>query len=339
MEGLGVLEEMGELTRRGETFALATVVWRQGPSSSQSGSRAIITAEGELHGWIGGACAEPVVIREAQRVMAAGTAKLLLLGTPEQFGAAVPDGMTVVPISCQSEGAIEVYIEPVLPVPHLVIVGVSPMAHTLASLARALGWRTELVNGPDFATAGADERSMIVVATQGHDDEDVLERAVAARPAYLGLVGSRRRGAGVLGYLAERGVPQDQLDRVRVPAGLDLGSTTHQEIAVAVLAELVQLRASGALVRPAANSVEQGRAVGSDEPGGIGGAMGVGGAGGSKPARPAQAVDPVCGMTVAAEASGRPVRHDDVDYYFCCAGCRRAFEKDPDAYVKRETRC
>ena len=91
---------------------------------------------------------------------------------------------------------------------------------------------------------------MIVVATQGHDDEDVLERAVAARPAYLGLVGSRRRGATVLGYLADRGVPRDQLDRVRVPAGLDLGPTTHQEIAVAILAELVQLRASGALAGP-----------------------------------------------------------------------------------------
>jgi xanthine dehydrogenase accessory factor len=337
MEGLGVLEEMGELTRRGETFALATVVWRQGPSSSQSGSRAIITAEGELHGWIGGACAEPVVIREAQRVMAAGTAKLLLLGTPEQFGAAVPDGITVIPISCQSEGAIEVYIEPVLPAPHLVIVGVSPMAHTLASLARALGWRTELTGGPDFATAGVDERSMIVVATQGHDDEDVLERAVAARPAYLGLVGSRRRGAGVLGYLAERGVPRDQLDRVRVPAGLDLGSTTHQEIAVAVLAELVQLRASGALARPAAESVKRSAdSKGSPE---TGGESGVGGDPRTNPGRPAQAVDPVCGMTVAAESSGRPVQHEDVDYYFCCAGCRRAFEKDPDAYVKRETRC
>ncbi len=247
MEGLGVLEEMGELTRRGEAFALATVVWRQSPSSSQPGSRAIITADGELHGWIGGACAEPVVIREAQQVMAEGTARLLLLGTPEQFGAAVPDGMTVIPISCQSEGALEVYIEPVLPAPHLVIVGDSPMARTLASLAGALGWRTDLVRGPDFTPETAAERSMIVVATQGHDDEDVLERAVAARPAYLGLVGSRRRGAAVLGYLADRGVPKDQLDRVRVPAGLDLGRTTHQEIAVAILAELVQLRASGAL--------------------------------------------------------------------------------------------
>src|SRR5487761_1739170 len=138
MNGLGVLEQIGELARSGEAFALATVVWRQGPSSSKQGSRAIITADGELHGWIGGACAEPVVIREACQAITEGTARLLLLGTAEQFGAGVPDGMTVVPISCQSEGALEVYIEPVLPAPHLVIVGNSPMARTLASLAQAL---------------------------------------------------------------------------------------------------------------------------------------------------------------------------------------------------------
>jgi xanthine dehydrogenase accessory factor len=323
MDGLGVLERMGELARSGQAFALATVVWRQGPSSSKQGSRAIITTDGELHGWIGGACAEPVVIREAKQVIADGHARLLLLGSPDQFGTAVPEGMTLVPISCQSEGALEVYIEPVLPVPHLVIVGASPMAHTLARLAGALGWRTDLVSGPDFATASADERSMIIVATQGHDDEDVLERAVAIRPAYLGLVGSRRRGATVLGYLADRGVPQDQLDRVRVPAGLDLGSTTHQEIAVAILAELVQLRASGALAGSRVSTAATGsaRQAGSEGPG--------------PAARPAQ--DPVCGMTVSPE--GRPVRYEDTDYFFCCAGCRQAFEKDPGAYVKRETRC
>jgi xanthine dehydrogenase accessory factor len=337
MEGMDVLAEMGELTRRGQAFAVATVVWRQSPSSSQPGARAIITAEGELHGWIGGACAEPVVIREAQRVIEEGTSRLLLLGTPEQFGAvfgSVPDGITVIPISCQSEGALEVYIEPVLPAPHLVIVGTSPMARTLASLAGALGWRADLVEGPDFATADASERSMIVVATQGHDDEDVLERAVAARPAYLGLVGSRRRGATVLGYLADRGMPEEELDRVRVPAGLDLGKTTHQEIAVAILAELVQLRASGALARRTpAESAKPGRpAMAEPEPAG-------------------QAADPVCGMTVTAadrspsggDRGGRPpglaLRHDGVDYYFCSAGCRRAFENDPDAYAKRETRC
>jgi len=293
------------------------VVWRQGPSSGQQGSRAIITAEGDLHGWIGGACAEPVVIREARQVITEGVPRLLLLGTPEQFagrpqaGAAVPDGMTFVPIACQSEGALEVYIEPVLPVPHLVIVGRSPMADTLASLARALDWRATVIDGADFSAADADERSMVLVATQGHGDEEAVTQAIAARPAYLGLVGSRRRGAAVLGYLADRGLPRDQLDRVRVPAGLDLGRTSHREIAVAVLAELVQLRASGVLA--------------AGLPAGM--------------AEPAQATDPVCGMTVAASQASRPLEHDGITYYFCSAGCRGRFGKDPAAFVERETRC
>jgi xanthine dehydrogenase accessory factor len=321
MHGWDVLEQAGELARRGQAFALATVVWRQGPSSSQHGARAIITAEGELHGWIGGACAEPVVIREARQVIANGTPRLLLLGSPEQFGGAIPEGMTVVPISCQSEGALEVYIEPVVPAPHLVIVGDSPMTHTLADFARALGWRTDLVAGKDFQAAGVEERSMVVVATQGHGDEEAVEQAVAARPAYLGLVGSSRRGAAVLGYLADRGVPAGQLDRVRVPAGLDLGHTTHQEIAVAILAELVQLRASGALpsTGPAGHvPAASGHAVLDERP---------------------VVADPVCGMTVPAGPEGRPVEHDGVTYYFCSPGCRAAFERDPAAYVEKETRC
>jgi xanthine dehydrogenase accessory factor len=313
MNGLGVLERMSELARSGQAFALATVVWRQGPSSSKQGSRAIITADGQLHGWIGGACAEPVVIREAKQVIADGNARLLLLGSPDQFGGAVPEGMTVVPISCQSEGALEIYIEPVLPVPHLVIVGGSPMAHTLAALSRALDWSTDLVSPQDFTAGHADERSMVIVATQGHGDEDMIERAVAVRPAYLGLVASRRRGEAVLGYLAERGVPKDQLDRVRAPAGLDLGKTTHEEMAVAILAELVQLRASGALA-----DVPAPRSALSLEP-----ASGL---------KLAEAVDPVCGMTVMAGASAMTAEHDGVTYYFCCAGCRQKFSQNPGAY-------
>jgi xanthine dehydrogenase accessory factor len=316
MNGLSVLERMGELARSGQAFALATVVWRQGPSSSKQGSSAIITTDGQLDGWIGGACAEPVVIREAKQVIADGHARLLLLGSPDQFGTTVPAGMTVVPISCQSEGALEVYIEPVLPVPHLVIVGGSPMAHSLAAMAGALGWRTDLYSPQDLTADGAgkqwaDERSMVVVATQGQADEAMIERAVATRPAYLGLVASRRRGEAVLGYLAERGVPRDQLDRVHAPAGLDLGKTTHEEMAVAILAELVQLRASGALA-----PVPAPRRAPRAEP------------------EPAEAVDPVCGMTVTASASAMPAEHDGVTYYFCCAGCRQKFSENPGAYNK-----
>jgi xanthine dehydrogenase accessory factor len=308
-ESWGVLEEAAALARRGEPFALATVVWRQGPSSSQQGSRAIITAGGELRGWIGGACAEPTVIREARHVIASGTARLLLLGTADQFGAGVLDGMAVVPISCQSEGALEVYIEPVLPVPHLVVVGQSPMAQMLADLAQTLGWHADLIAGADFQTQDADARAMVVVATQGHDDEGVLERAAAARPAYLGLVGSQKRGSAVLGYLAERGMPRDLLDRVRVPAGLNLGSTTHAEIAVAILAELVQLRSAGEFL-PDGSQAGRLTAAAQDE-----------------------VTDPVCGMTVTASPGGLSTEHDGLTYYFCCAGCKQSFEQDPAAHL------
>jgi xanthine dehydrogenase accessory factor len=316
-DGWAVLQQAADLARRGEAFALATVVWRQGPSSSQQGSRAIITADGELRGWIGGACAEPVVVREARAVIATGTARLLLLGNPDQFGNPdqVPEGMAMVPIACASEGALEVYIEPGLPVPHLVVVGNSPMATTLADLARTLGWQSDLVAGQDFTAADADERSLVVVATQGHDDEGVLERAVAARPAYLGLVGSRRRGQAVLGYLADRGVDGDLLARVSVPAGLDLGSTTHREIAVAILAELVQLRASGSLMA----APDSGRRA-------------------ATPARSRES-DPVCGMSVDIGPASRTAQYEGRTYYFCGAGCQQAFGASPASYAKRETRC
>lgn len=355
MDGWHVIEQASELARSGEPFALATVVWRQGPSSGQLGSRAIITESGELRGWIGGACAEPSVIRQARQVIAEGAPRLLLLGTPEQIagspqladvasaGGAAREGVTVVPISCQSEGALEVYIEPVLPAPHLVVVGRSPMARTLAELARTLGWNAVLRDWTEFSARDADEHSMVVVATQGHGDEEAIEQAAAARPAYLGLVGSRKRGAAVLGYLAERGVAKDQLGKVSVPAGLDLGRTSHVEVAVAVLAELVQLRAAGKVGpggRAGAGAI--GTAASGAAAGGAGAEGGPAtgaGAPGAEPAAPAEAVDPVCGMTVTAGPEGRPLEHEGVTYYFCCAGCRSAFESDPAAYIRKGTRC
>jgi xanthine dehydrogenase accessory factor len=307
-----VIEQAAELAQRGEEFALATVVWRQGPSSGHQGSRAIVTAAGEIRGWIGGACAEPIVLREAQAAIRDREPRLLLLGMPGHFGS-VPDGMTFIPISCQSEGAMEVYIEPVLATPHLVVVGRSPMARTLCDLALALGWRSDLIDCADFTSADVDASAVVVVATQGHGDEEAIGQAVAAVPAYVGLVASRKRGEAVLGYLADRGVARELLDRVRVPVGLDLGHTSHREIAVAVLAELVQLRVAGALAPHRAVEIVV--------------------------EKPTTVIDAVCAMTVAADRSSHPLDHKGVTYYFCSAGCRSAFENDPTAYLPKEARC
>ncbi|MEM9564947.1 MAG: XdhC family protein, partial [Actinomycetota bacterium] len=182
-----MLERAVDLARRGEPFVLATVVWREGPSSGQHGSRAIYTASGEIHGWIGGACAEPVFIREAIATLDAGVPRLLALGAADRFGD-LPQGSAAVPMSCQSDGALQIYLEPVMAVPHLVIVGSSPMAATLSLLATQLDWNLELVDGPEFGEGLLSEHSIVVVATQGHGDEDVLEAALKATPAYIGVV-------------------------------------------------------------------------------------------------------------------------------------------------------
>jgi len=318
IDGWRMIEKASDLARQGVEFALATVVWRQAPSSGHQGARAIITTDGEIHGWIGGACAEPVVIREAQRVIEDRRPRLILLGAPDQFGE-LPEGMMFVQMSCQSEGALELYIEPVLPSPLLSVVGRSPMATTLVDLATALGWRAGLIDSADFTTADVDARSVVVIATQGHGDEEAVEQAVAGRPAFVGLVGSRKRGEAVLGYLADRGVSKELLDQVRVPVGLDLGHTSHPEIAVAVLAELVQLRAKGALnprpaEKPASHTVPVAMSTGT-------------------------AIDLVCGMTVPADGTSRPFQYEGETYYFCCPGCRVAFEKDPARYITQEATC
>lgn len=307
-DGWRILELASELTDRGEKFAIATVVWRQGPSSGHEGARAIVTADGEIHGWIGGACAEPVVIREAQRIISEGEPQLILLGAPEDFGH-VPEGMVAVPMACQSEGALQVYVEPVLSTPGLVVAGRSPMATTLVDLAAVLGWRAELVGSEQFKADQVDSDSIVIVATQGHDDEETLERAVRAEPAFVGLVASRKRGEAVLAHLADRGVETRLLESVRFPVGLDLGHTTHNEIAVSVLAELVALRADGDLtVAPRGGSAHD--------------------------IAPQTAIDLVCGMTVTADESSRPFPHQGTTYYFCAPGCRSAFEKDPERYIE-----
>ena len=321
----GILDLAAHLSAEGEPFVLATVVWSRAPSSGKPSSTAVITTDGVLRGWLGGACAEPVVIREALRALEEGTPRLLFLGAPDELEGQRREGVVTVPIACQSEGALEVYVEPVIPSPQLVVIGRSPAVDALAAMAAALGWRAVVVDDGgdpalhpgvervltelDLGGAGVDEGSFIVVATQGHYDEDALQRALETPAAYVGLVASRRRAEAVLGYLRDRGVSEEDLARVRAPAGLDLGRLPNQEIAVAILAELVQLRAAGKQV-------------------------------GGAPAAPRERheeIDPVCGMTVDVATARHRTTHDGRTYYFCAAQCLARFTADPAAFVGAST--
>ena len=235
-----VLVRAGRLAAEGVPFVLATVVSVQRPASARRGDRGLVTSEGELFGWVGGACSEPIVVREALRALADGEARLVRIGPPGRAAAGAAPDAVVAASSCASEGVVEVLVEPQLPEPLLAVVGDGPAAETLARLAPEIGWRV--------ARELSAEVSAIVVATMGHGDEEALQEALALGTGYVGLVASSRRAAAVLAALRERGVDEEALARVRSPAGLDLGPSTQPEIAVAVLAELVAWRHRGATV-------------------------------------------------------------------------------------------
>jgi xanthine dehydrogenase accessory factor len=285
-----ILAEAARLAAEGEAFALATVVSVRRPASARVGDRGLVTGEGELHGWVGGACSEPIVVRQALLALADGQARLVRVCPPGEKAHA-PPGVVVAHSHCASEGVVDVLVEPELPAPLLSVVGESPAATTLAALAETIGWR---VAREPVETADA-----VVVATMGHGDEDALERALDAGTGYVALVASSKRAATVLGSMRQRGVSEESLAHVRSPAGLDLGPSSQEEIAVAVLAELVAWRHTRVDVTAAL----------------------------------VEAIDPVCGMTVAVSDTTPSSEHDGTTYFFCGQGCRARFESDPVRYL------
>lgn len=289
------------LSARGERFALVTVVRREPPSSARVGDTALVTEGGDYHGWAGGGCTRETVVREAQRAMSDGEARFLCL-SPD--AAATRPGMVALAMTCDSGGTVEIYVEPVLPVPRLFLFGASPAVRCLARIAHAMGYRVDVVHPDADATDFPDAQGLqkaftsealprgahVLVATMGDDDVEVLRSVLGREPAYVGVIASRKRFGEVRGELASRGVPEAALERIAAPAGLDIGARTSEEIALSVMAQIVAQRRKATV-----------QAV------------------------TAEAIDPICGMTVAIAGARHSAEVEGVTYYFCCAGCRSKF--------------
>jgi xanthine dehydrogenase accessory factor len=307
-----LLERAAELQRRGEAFALATVVRCEAPTSAKPGAKALVRTDGTVEGWVGGACAEPVVAREARQALRDGRPRLV--GLYGEGGRVLDraEGILDFPMTCHSGGTLEIYVEPYLPTPVLVLLGHGPVVATLATLGRAAGY--DIVALADEAAwarldgLGLGRRASVVVASHADSDEDALERVLGTDAGYVSLVASRRRAAGVVERLRRRGVAPERLGRLKAPAGLDLGAVTPAEIAVSILAEIIQHHRGD-------KTLEAAPAAASDEP--------------------AEALDPICGMTVEiataryrSEVAGRTA-------YFCCRRCQERFEQDPQRYLRQ----
>jgi len=244
-----------ELAAQGKPFAVATVVRVEGSSSARRGSQAIIDAQGRLLlGWVGGGCAESAVRSEALRCIEQGVSLVMTLDmTDELLGVGMPCG-----------GKMDVYIEPVLPGPELLIAGHGRIAETLARFAHLLGFRVT-VNDPgaeqasfpqaerviaedfDLTQSPVGSNTFVVIATQHKNDHLWLRRALEGKAAYVALVASQHRARLVLGYLAAEGIPAETIARIYAPAGLDLGATTPEEIALSIMSQIVALRRGGSL--------------------------------------------------------------------------------------------
>ena len=314
------------LRQREEPFALAVVVRCERPTSAKPGAKALIRADGTVTGWIGGACAEPIVLREAMAALRDGQPRLVSLVGESGRAAGRTEGIREHPMTCHSGGTLEIYVEPYLPKPLFLLVGHGPVVETLAALGRAVDYTVEVVGadaGPDALDRLAlTPRTSVVVATHGEADEEMLERVLATNAGYVSLVASRKRAAAVMENLRQRGVPAERLGRLKAPAGLDISAVTPSEIAVSILAEIIQLHRSEKW--PATESVSApsaGLRLAADHPAAVAPAAGA-----------HETVDPVCGMTVNAatarhrsEAGGRTV-------YFCCGGCKSKFDAAPERY-------
>jgi len=301
-----LLERAAALRAKGLPFALATVVRAERPSSARPGMKALILPDGTLEGWVGGSCAHPVVLTEALQALREGTPRLICLSPspPAERAGVIHHVMT-----CHSGGSLDIYIEPVLPRPVLLLVGEAPLVAALAEMGRLLAfevWVAGLPHSLDELAGRITPETFVVVATMGTYDEEALERVIGTPARYVGLVASRRRAEAVAAYLRGRSVTGGQIQRIKVPAGLDIGAITPEEIALSILAEIVQLRRR------------------ASPPDGV-----VPG--------PQRATDPVCGMAVDPATASHSADFQGVRYYFCSAHCRQTFERDPTAHAAAGT--
>ncbi|MEM7111697.1 MAG: XdhC family protein [Chloroflexota bacterium] len=361
-----------ELMGAGRPFCTATVVRAEKPTSGKPGDKAIITVEGVMHGWIGGSCAQPTVVTEAMAALASGEPRLIRLSTnPEEQ--TPRDGLHDVAMTCFSGGTLEIYIEPQHPKPRLIIVGNLPVAQALAHLGKAMSYHVVAVDleGDGASMPHANDvltslvgigaqivpNSYVVVATHGNFDELALAQILQAQPSYVGLVASGKRATAVRDYLRFQGLSDTDMLPLKAPAGLDIQARRGDEIALSIMAEIVQRRRNAelldlALFQGEAEAVEANDgalAVGLPNDGATAviplsvapaadleseSEAGCGcGCGDEAVAEEVTAIDPICGMSIVVNTAVYQHEYAGTTYYFCCAHCQMRFAQEPDSFL------
>lgn len=334
-----VLTRAAELKAERRPFALITVVRCEPPTSAKPGAKALVEPDGRIQGWIGGGCAQPAVIKTAKQALGDGEPRLIRI-SPNRSEAAV-EGIVDFGMSCHSGGTLDIFIDPVVLRPQLLVIGGSPAARSLVALGHHTGFEVtaafpEADAGlfpeadhvvPDLRLGAASSVSApyIVVATQGKRDEEGLEAALSVDSRYLAFIASERKADKLKGYLKERGYAAERVDAIVAPAGVQIGASTPEEIALSVMGAVIAARRLGrdgiqAAAKPQLPSTAgtQAACCGDES---------------TAEAQSGMAVDPVCGMSVEVATAEYRSEHAGQVFYFCCAHCQHSFEKAPERYA------
>ncbi len=290
------LQEMArELNRRGDAYALVTVVRAVAPTSAYPGAQAIILADGTLQGWIGGGCAREVVIDAAKCAIASGRPKLVRISNEQVYG---EEDIEHYAMSCASNGSVDLFIQPNSRGLGLCVLGSTPAADEARFLADRL--RIRLTDSPNDAP-------VVLVATQGQGDEEALEAALRSSAKHVLMIASRRKADRLRAAMKMRGIGDSQLARLQAPAGPDAGAKTPDEIALTaiagVLASLRGRKEESLQAEPSTTSAE------------------------------VKFINPVCGAAVSTTNALHVESYGGVSYYFCCDGCWTTFLKDPGKFA------
>ena len=263
-QGEDIIDCMARLKGDGQPFALATVVRTEDATAAKAGAKLVVRADGSLVGWIGGGCTLGAVKKTAARALADGRARLIRVRPDALDEDAAPQDQNIEQHRnvCPSGGTIEVFVEPILPRPALIVAGASPVARALVALGSRTGFAVTLaalaedqgsipeaefrIEGFDLSGAPQSGTAAIVVATQGKRDREALAAALACEAPYRAFVGSRKKAESLKAAMRDQGLPAERIESLRAPAGLDFGAVTPEEIALSILAEIVQQRRRGA---------------------------------------------------------------------------------------------
>lgn len=312
-----------QLFAKNEPFAIAFVINRKVPSSGKPGDKAVIHADGTIEGWIGGGCTRGIVLKEAHLAISTGTPRVVRIAPDGDK--LQQEGIHEYHMTCHSGGTVELYIEPIMPKTHLVILGKSQVAKALAQIASVGDFRVSVfanaINQNDFSTAtevvsGLEvekivrSHSHIVVCTQGENDEQAIANALSANPASIAFVASRKKANSVYKTLRGMGITFDQLKKIKTPAGMDIGAKTPQEVAISILAEIIKSKYEQAVEQK--DGLDTAPALNNN---------------------PAIFINPVCQVPVDKATAKHVINFKEKDYYFCCDGCKVVFEKEPEKYA------